>query len=659
MSRFESCSSFVYLIDRNYRFVSFNSKTAEYFPSAATGEFCYKVINNLDHPCPNCPLNKQNSSSFSVYSEVLNAFISASSTQIELPETGKVNLVTASFNKDSEKGLMNRMKFMVPYDNVLEINLTKNKYRYLHKDEADCQVEYNVESFEEMVERRSKTAINPNDLQHYLNFWDMKVLPKKMAETTVPLRVTFREKNAVGSWDEISVTLIPEEYVGSTDQIVLGFYNVKSSANDVRSLNASEEIDSFTGLFTQRGFIAQADEYCKEKGETDLCVIAMDVEHFRLFNKWYGRPEGDKLIKRISVFLLEMDRMFDTVSGYAGADNFFIIMDNQPVVIDYLMKGLSDILNKFDGVEGFRMAFGACTVNKQNIDIRDAMDSASTAAERILGNYQEHICWFKKEMLSDIEHELMIAPEVERALQENEFTFYLQPKYSVSDKKIVGSEALVRWLHKKRGLIPPAEFIPIIEKNGLVTRVDMYIWELVCSTIHKWTEDGIEIAPISVNVSRIDIDCVDIPGIFENLVTKYQIDRKYLEIEITESAFVEDTKSLKNVVQRLRSLGFTVLIDDFGSGYSSLNMLKDVQADVLKMDIKFFDLNNTNYEKGVDIIESVLNMSRKMKLSVIAEGVETEEQIQVIKNIGLNYVQGFYYYKPMSVEEYEKMMKGE
>ena len=132
-----------------------------------------------------------------------------------------------------------------------------------------------------------------------------------------------------------------------------------------------------------------------------------------------------------------------------------------------------------------------------------------------------------------------------------------------------------------------------------------------------------------------------------------------MEIEITESAFVEDTRILKNVARRLRTAGFMVLIDDFGSGYSSLNMLKDVQADVLKMDIKFFDLNNTNYEKGVDIIESVLSMSRKMKLSVIAEGVETEEQIQVIKDIGLNYVQGFYYYKPMSLEDYEKMMKKE
>ena len=552
---------------------------------------------------------------------------------------------------------MQRMAFLPPCDYFLEINLSQNKYRYLHRDDDSSAVEYNVESFDCLINRLSKTSINPNDVQNFKNFWDLKILPEKMADTTVPLVNTYREKNAVGSWDEVTVTLIPETYIGTEDQIILALYHIKNSTHDVCKLNASEEIDSFTGLYTRRGFVAHAEEYVTDRSGGDLCIIAMDVEHFRLFNKWYGRIEGDKLIKRISVFLLEMDRMFDTVSGYAGGDNFYIIMDNQPVVIDYLMNGISGILEKFDGVEGFRMAFGACKIDIEKSDIRDSMDSASTAVERILGNYQEQICWFSKEMLSDIERELQIAPEVERALAEHEFTFYLQPKYSVSDKKIVGSEALIRWLHKKRGLIPPAEFIPIIEKNGLVTRVDMYIWDMVCKTIRKWLDEGLEIAPISVNVSRIDIDSVDVPGLFEKLVDKYQIDRKYLEIEITESAFVEDTRILKNVVQKLRAMGFTVLIDDFGSGYSSLNMLKDVQADVLKMDIKFFDLNNTNYEKGVDIIESVLNMSRKMKLSVIAEGVETEDQIQVIKNIGLNYVQGFYYYRPMSLDEYEKMMR--
>lgn len=648
--------SFVYAIDSDFRLISFNQKMATCFPNVQKGAFCHKVINNRESPCPSCPV-VSGDSSFNVYSEVLNTFFSANQARMCFPEIGDMTVISGNLQQSNERGLMNRMQFLPPYDYFIEINLTKNKYRYIHKDDHDFQVSYNVESFDSLINRLEKTSVNPNDVNHFKNFWDLKLLPQRLKETSVPLSTTIREKNAVGSWDEVTVTLIPENYAGTEDQIILALYQVKNSTNDVRKLNASEEIDSFTGLYTQRGFVVQAGEYCAERKNSDLCVIAMDVEHFRLFNKWYGRPEGDKLLKRISVFLLEMDRIFDTVSGYAGADNFFIIMDNQSVVIDYLMNGISEILSTFDGIEGFRMAFGACKMDMEKCDVRDCMDSAITAVERILGKYQEKICWFTKEMLSDIEHELQMSPEVERALSEREFTFYLQPKYSVAEKKIVGSEALVRWYHKKRGLISPSEFIPIIEKNGLVTRVDMYIWDMVCETIKKWMDKGLDIAPISVNVSRVDIDSVDVPEVFENLVSKYQIDRNYLQIEITESAFVEDTRSLKTVVQKLRAAGFVVLIDDFGSGYSSLNMLKDLQADVLKMDIKFFDLNNTNYEKGVDIIESVLNMSRKMKLSVIAEGVETEDQIQVIKNIGLNYVQGFYYYKPMSVDDYEKMIK--
>lgn len=659
VNNMDQAESFLYIIDKDLKLVSFNNTLSRMFPGIQPGENCYKAFYGKDVPCQSCPLKNPSQTVFNVYSESLNRYLTISKSVLSLPGQEPLTFMTGSFFPTLEKGLMSRSRFMADYDYYLEINLTKNCYRYLDHDDYEGPVEYNDEPFDKRLQRMEKTQINPNDILNFRNFWDLKTLPERMKNTTVPLSMTFREKNALSSWDEITVTLIPEDFYGSDDQVILALYSVKDALNSSQHFSHSDEIDSFTGLFTERSFIEKAREYMESKKDSEVCLIAMDVEHFMLFNKWYGRKEGDKLLKRISVFLLEMDRMFDTVSGYSGGDDFYIIMDNLPVIIDYLMNGLSDILGTFDGVEGFRMAFGACLMDSEKPDIRDSMDCAATALERLLGNYKENICWFNKDMLKDLEHELQIAPEIEKGLDSGEFTFFLQPKYSVSEKKIVGSEALVRWNNRERGYIAPNEFIPIIEKNGLVTRVDMYIWEQVCKTIKSWKEKGMELVPVSVNVSRIDIFSVDVPEVFEKLVTKYDIDRKYVEIEITETAFAEDTRVLKEVVQKLRSNGFTVLIDDFGSGYSSLNMLKDVQADVLKMDIKFFDLDNTNYDKGVDIIESVLSMSRKMKLSVIAEGVETEEQIQVIKNIGLNYVQGYYYYQPMSVEDYEKMMKGE
>nr|WP_318692767.1 EAL domain-containing protein [uncultured Treponema sp.] len=262
-------------------------------------------------------------------------------------------------------------------------------------------------------------------------------------------------------------------------------------------------------------------------------------------------------------------------------------------------------------------------------------------------------------MVKDLEYDLQIITEIERGLDEYEFTFFLQPKCSILDNKIVGAEALVRWNNKIRGFISPGEFIPTLEKNGKVMKVDVYIWEQVCKTIRKWMNEGKKPVPISVNVSRIDIFSVDVPTVFSNLINIYNIDPKYLEIEVTESAFMDDTRILKSVIQRLREKGFTILIDDFGSGYSSLNMLKDVQADILKMDMKFFDLNSSNYEKGVSIIKSVVDLSKNMKLTIIAEGVETSEQINLLKGMGINYVQGFYYYKPIPINEYESLIADE
>ncbi len=646
----------VYVIDSGFKFVGFNETMSQYFPGVQVGDCCHKVIAGSDTPCAACPVLDNSLSRFTVYSKTLGRFMHVSRTKLEGGIHKDCTLMIGNCYSNIEKALMSRLRFLPAFDYYLEINLTKDKYRYLDKTDTEGEVVYNEESFSSNLNRLMRIAVNPKDQENFMNFWDLETLERRMDTASVPLSFTYREKCSLGSWDEVTVTLIPETYVGTDDKIILALFSVKGNDRQIKTLDSADEIDVFSGLFTERGFEKRVYETLVCSSESNFVVVAMDIEHFRMFNKWYGRREGDKLLKSISVFLLEMDRMFDTVSCYAGGDNYFIAMADQPVIIDYLIKGISDIMGNFDGVEGFRMAFGAARPEECR-DIHDTMDSATTALGRNLCNYQEKISWYDKSMVEEIEHELTISPEVEKALVEKEFTFYLQPKYSVSEKRIVGSEALVRWTRKTDQMIPPGEFIPIIEKNGLVTRVDMYIWEQVCKTIRSWMDKGIELAPVSVNVSRVDIAAIDVPEFLNSLIEKYQIDRKYLEIEITESAFVEDTKHLKEMVQKLRTCGFTVLIDDFGSGYSSLNMLKDVQADVLKMDIKFFDLDNTNYDKGVDIIESVLNMSRKMKLSVIAEGVETEEQIRVIKDIGLNYVQGFYFYKPMSVEEYEKMMK--
>ena len=252
--------------------------------------------------------------------------------------------------------------------------------------------------------------------------------------------------------------------------------------------------------------------------------------------------------------------------------------------------------------------------------------------------------------------EQQLLGELERALDNHEFCFFLQPKCNNITRAIVGMEALVRWNHPTRGCVPPAEFIPLLERTGLVTRLDQYIWESVCQTLHRWQENGSNLVPVSVNVSVQDILHLDVPQIFADLVEKYQLEPKLLLAEITETMVAEDTRMVENAIQGLHRKGFSVMMDDFGSGYSSLNMLKDTNVDAIKLDMKLIDINPQNRSKGVQIVESVVDMAHRLNLPIIAEGVETPEQVSILQAADCLYAQGYYFFKPMPVENAEALL---
>ena len=230
---------------------------------------------------------------------------------------------------------------------------------------------------------------------------------------------------------------------------------------------------------------------------------------------------------------------------------------------------------------------------------------------------------------------------------------YLQPKYSILHDKMVGAEALVRWVRPGKGIIPPAEFIPMFEKNGFVTKMDAFIWEEACRTVRSWMDKGIEPLPISVNVSRIHLKSGLFITTLNNLVEQYKIPKKYLEIEITETAEEEDAGVGINT---LKENGFTLLMDDFGSGYSSLNTLKDTQFDVIKIDREFLQ-DFIGSKRGQTIVKHTIQMTRSIGLDLVAEGVETKEQAEFLSACGCDTAQGFYYAKPMTVEEFNVLLE--
>lgn len=247
--------------------------------------------------------------------------------------------------------------------------------------------------------------------------------------------------------------------------------------------------------------------------------------------------------------------------------------------------------------------------------------------------------------------------DINQAFDNNEFCFYLQPKCNAETGAIVGAEALVRWNHPEYGLVSPGEFIPLLERESMVTRFDLFIWRSVCEMLSRWDGEGRNLVPVSVNVSMTDIESIDVARVLGDLLDRFSIDTRLLQVEITESAIAHNMDVVEETIRDLHARGIAVLMDDFGSAYSSLNMLKDINVDAIKLDMKFVDLNADNAAKGLKIIESVIDMAYQLRLSIIAEGAQTAEQVSKLRELGCMYIQGYYFYRPLTVEKMEDLLE--
>lgn len=247
--------------------------------------------------------------------------------------------------------------------------------------------------------------------------------------------------------------------------------------------------------------------------------------------------------------------------------------------------------------------------------------------------------------------------DINQAFDNNEFCFYLQPKCNVETGAIVGAEALVRWNHPEYGLVSPGEFIPLLERESMVTRFDLFIWRSVCEMLSRWDGEGRNLVPVSVNVSMTDIEAIDVARVLGDLLDRFSIDARLLQVEITESAIAHNMDVVEETIRDLHARGIAVLMDDFGSAYSSLNMLKDINVDAIKLDMKFVDLNADNAAKGLKIIESVIDMAYQLRLSIIAEGAQTAEQVSKLRELGCMYIQGYYFYRPLTVGKMEDLLE--
>lgn len=412
--------------------------------------------------------------------------------------------------------------------------------------------------------------------------------------------------------------------------------------------------DELTGIYNKQAFYAKTKEMLLDNPDKNFDLLRINIERFKVLNDLFGESTGDKLLRYIGKFLKEINLPL-CVSGRLYADNFVVCYEAGKGDSRRMINTLQMVADSFAINNRTILSFGLYRIDDKTLPVSVMCDRANMALWKAKGNFKNPYCEYDEKMRQQVLKEQKIINAMEMAIQNKEFTLYLQPKYNIEKGTIIGAEALVRWISLENGFISPGDFIPVFENNGFVYEVDKFIWEESCRYLRKWLDEGREVHPISVNVSRIDLYDPKLVQHLVDLREKYQLPSQYLELEITESAYTEDPEQIVAITNKLREAGFVILMDDFGTGYSSLNMLKDIQIDVLKLDMGF--LKSSDYSaKGGNILTAILKMAESLKMQTIAEGVETKEQVEFLKSIGCKYVQGFYYSKPLPVDEFEKLI---
>lgn len=481
-------------------------------------------------------------------------------------------------------------------------------------------------------------------LEQYRDMEEYQDIPVVVATTSDEME-NERRCLELGAWDFIPKTFHPE---------IIRFRVMNAvQKSKVRSL----EKDPLTGIYNQQKFFQATREMLDEANDEKYAFIRFDVDRFKMINFLHGPDEGGRLICKIAQAVAEAVRengggTYGRISGDIFA---MCVPYKSKRETGELTEKIREKIKQKDMQYYMETSAGIYLIEDTEMEINKIYDNASIAAEQCKGQYMVHKIFYNQEMSDQLMREQMIISQMDTALENEEFVVYFQPKYELEKMSPHGAEALVRWQKPDGTLIPPSEFIPIFERNGFVVKLDYYVWERVCRFIRNELDMGRDLAPISVNVSRVNLYNPKFLEDIINLVERYKIPTKYLNLEITESVFSEDATVIQEAVNCLHRAGFTILMDDFGSGYSSLNVLKDVNLDVLKIDMKFFS-RGASEEKAKKIVEAVIRMADSLNMPVIAEGVEEKNQVEFLCGLGCDYIQGYYFAKPMPQIQYQRLL---
>ena len=481
--------------------------------------------------------------------------------------------------------------------------------------------------------------------------------------------------NILKSYDWVLLTLVPADLISyETDRYVIQTFAIVAGTillflffllillfiyrNNRRRLEYIAFVDAVTGGMNNAAFCLKLRETLKNARRNEYTVAVINIRNFKMINESFGTHEGDRTL-HYCMQILRKNVKEGEIAARGNADDFFLCLreGNRNIVAARLQEIVREINSFNENLENpYHLSFrqGAYLIDEPDLDSTIIQDRVMTACM----NQQEFgenscvfydICFTQK---MKQEHELNAM--FRGALENGDFKVYFQPKVSLEDEKTAGAEALVRWQHPEEGMISPGDFIPLFEKNGNICRLDCYVFEEVCRTIDRWRREGRKLFPVSVNLSRQHFKRNDFLNQFADVAAKYRIPEGLLELELTESIFFDDNSiaMVRESINRMHELGFKCSLDDFGSGFSSLGLLKEFDVDTIKLDRRFFlDMSKP---KAEDVVECLIDLAGRLKVKTVAEGIETQEQIDFLKQIHCDMVQGFFYSPPLRAEEFEE-----
>lgn len=433
---------------------------------------------------------------------------------------------------------------------------------------------------------------------------------------------------------------------------VLGYVYHRNSAKQKKKIEKLAFYDQLTGLYRYEKFLIDG-EARLSSGDMDIAVLYIDILGFKLLNDIEGYNYGDTVLKYMADVLRQISHSKD-ISCRISGDDFLLMIEykNREDIPKLCQRIISQVENGFDQEKKFKVRIGICLVEEaRETNINGIIDRAKMAQTGVKEDSSISYQFYNKTMREALLRDAQMEQSMVQALDNGEFIYMIQPKYSLDGTKILGGEALVRWQKPDGQFISPGEFIPLFERNGFIRQLDEYVFTKVCEDLHNRIQKKQKIVPISVNVSRVHLYSENFAERYNTIKNKYEIPDNLIELELTESILLENTKEIFGILEQLKKYGFLCSIDDFGSGYSSLNTLKDLPVDIVKLDKVFFDQSD-HLDRKIVILKSMIDMAKQLYMKVVAEGIEEDEQLEMLKNTGCDMVQGFIYSKPCIIDDF-------